>query len=89
MLRVDGAHDPPVVLGDQIWITSATEDGRQLFAIAVDRQSGRIIHDLKVFDVAQPQRTKLFQMALALQRPVGGELGQVALEDASRRAGQG
>jgi len=49
------AWSSPVVLGDQIWITSATEDGRQLFAIAVDRQSGRIIHDLKVFDVAQPQ----------------------------------
>jgi outer membrane protein assembly factor BamB len=49
------AWSSPVVLGDQIWVTSATEDGRQLFAIAVDRQSGRIIHDLKVFDVAQPQ----------------------------------
>jgi outer membrane protein assembly factor BamB len=49
------AWSSPVVLGDQIWTTTATEDGRQLFAIAVDRMSGRIVHDLKLFEVAQPQ----------------------------------
>jgi outer membrane protein assembly factor BamB len=49
------AWSSPVILGSQIWLTSATEDGRQLFAIAVDRESGKILHDLKIFDVAQPQ----------------------------------
>ena len=49
------AWSSPVVLGDQIWITSATEDGKQLFAIAVDRRSGKVVHDLKVFDMAVPQ----------------------------------
>ena len=49
------AWSSPVVLGDQIWITSATEDGKQLYAIAVDRRSGKIVHDLKVFEVAVPQ----------------------------------
>lgn len=49
------AWSSPVVLGDQIWMTTATEDGRQLFAVAVDRLKGRIVHDLKLFDVAQPQ----------------------------------
>jgi outer membrane protein assembly factor BamB len=49
------AWSSPVVLGDQIWLTTATEDGRELFAIAVDRESGKILHDLKLFDVAQPQ----------------------------------
>jgi outer membrane protein assembly factor BamB len=49
------AWSSPVVLGDQIWLTSATEDGRQLFAIAVDRRTGKILRDLKVFDVAVPQ----------------------------------
>lgn len=45
----------PIVLGNQIWMTTATEDGRELYGIAVDRDSGTIIHDLKLFDVANPQ----------------------------------
>ncbi len=44
----------PVVWQNQIWITTATEDGTQLFAVCVDRDSGRIVHDVKVFDVAEP-----------------------------------
>jgi outer membrane protein assembly factor BamB len=49
------AWSSPVVLGDQVWVTTATEDGRQLFAVAVDRESGRIVHDLKLFEVDRPQ----------------------------------
>lgn len=45
----------PVVWGDQIWLTTAREDGTELFAICVDLESGEIIHDIKVFDVAAPQ----------------------------------
>jgi outer membrane protein assembly factor BamB len=45
----------PIVLGDQIWMTTATEDGRQLYGVAVDRESGKIVYDLKLFDVATPQ----------------------------------
>ena len=45
----------PVVWGDQIWLTTALEDGRELFAICVDLNSGEIIHDIKVFDVENPQ----------------------------------
>lgn len=32
-------------------MTTATEDGRRLFAVGVDRDTGRIVHDVKVFDV--------------------------------------
>jgi outer membrane protein assembly factor BamB len=49
------AWSSPVVLGQQIWVTTATPDGRQLSALAVDRQSGKIIHDVKLFDVENPQ----------------------------------
>ncbi|MGH9313174.1 MAG: PQQ-binding-like beta-propeller repeat protein, partial [Vicinamibacterales bacterium] len=49
------AWSSPVVLGDQVWVTTATEDGRELFAVALDRESGKILHDLKLFQVAQPQ----------------------------------
>ena len=51
----DKGWSSPVVWEDRIWLTTALEDGRELFAICVDLDSGEIIHDIKVFDVAQPQ----------------------------------
>ncbi len=51
----DRAWSSPAVWGDQIWLTTATEDGRQLFAVCIDRGSGKIIHDLKLFEIAKPQ----------------------------------
>jgi outer membrane protein assembly factor BamB len=44
----------PVAWENQIWLTTATEDGQQLFAICVDGDSGNILHDLHLFDVAHP-----------------------------------
>lgn len=41
----------PVVWGDQIWLTTATEDGLQLFALCLDRDTGRVVQDLKLFEV--------------------------------------
>jgi outer membrane protein assembly factor BamB len=49
------AWSSPVVLGSQIWVTTATEDGRELFAVAVDRDTGRVVYDLKLFQVEKPQ----------------------------------
>lgn len=49
------AWSSPVVLGSTIWLTTATEDGRQLFVVAVDSETGRVVRDLKLFDVASPQ----------------------------------
>lgn len=54
------AWSSPVVYGNQIWLTSATEDGKELFVIAVDRQSGRTLHDLKVFQNDSPQYADRF-----------------------------
>lgn len=51
----DQGYSSPVVWGNQIWVTTAREDGKELFAICVDLMSGDIIHDIKVFDVAEPQ----------------------------------
>jgi outer membrane protein assembly factor BamB len=45
----------PVVWGDQIWLTTAPEDGRVNSAICVDLQTGAIKHDIKLWDVAEPQ----------------------------------
>ncbi|HEY2951923.1 MAG TPA: PQQ-binding-like beta-propeller repeat protein [Verrucomicrobiae bacterium] len=41
----------PVIWGKQIWLTTATDDGKQLFAVCVDRDTGKIVQDLKVFEV--------------------------------------
>lgn len=51
----DRGWSSPVVFGKQIWLTSASKDGRQLFALCLDRDTGKIIRDIKLFDVAQPQ----------------------------------
>ena len=49
------AWSSPVVLGQQIWLTTATPDGKQLYAMAFDKDSGKTLHDLKLFEVAAPQ----------------------------------
>ncbi len=45
----------PVVWNDQIWMTTATDDGKQMFAVCVDRPTGRIVHDILVFENENPR----------------------------------
>jgi outer membrane protein assembly factor BamB len=45
----------PVIWDRQIWMTTATPDGKQLFAVCVDRDSGKITHDILLFEIAEPQ----------------------------------
>lgn len=45
----------PVIWGTQIWLTTATADGHDMFAIAVDRDSGKVLHDLKLFHNETPE----------------------------------
>lgn len=54
------AWSSPVIWGEQIWLSSATEDGTRLYAICVDARTGKIIHDLKLFDVETPQAIHKF-----------------------------
>jgi outer membrane protein assembly factor BamB len=54
------AWSSPVVLGSQVWLTTATPDGRQLFAVAVDKETGKTLFDLKLFEVATPQFAHAF-----------------------------
>lgn len=51
----DRGWSSPVIYGKQIWLTSGTQDGRHLFALCIDRDTGKILADLKLFDVPQPQ----------------------------------
>jgi len=43
------AWSSPVVLDGQVWLTTATEDGLEMFAVCVDLDSGEVLHDLRVF----------------------------------------
>src|SRR5262245_44589519 len=40
----------PVSWGDQVWITAATEDGTKDYAICVNNNTGKIIHDIHLWD---------------------------------------
>jgi outer membrane protein assembly factor BamB len=40
----------PVIWGDQIWITTATLDGKKMSVICVDAKDGKTIHDLVLFE---------------------------------------
>lgn len=52
----DLGHSTPVVWGDQVWLTTAKEDGTVLYALCIDLNSGKIIRDIEVFRVEDPQR---------------------------------
>ena len=41
----------PVVWGSQVWMTTATDGGHSLRAVCVDRDSGKVVHDVEVFRV--------------------------------------
>lgn len=49
------AWSSPVISGNQVWVTTATEDGHQLGAVCLDRDSGKIVRDLNLFQVEKPQ----------------------------------
>ena len=44
----------PVLVDDQIWLTTALDDGRSLRAICLNRDTGRIVHNVEVFQLADP-----------------------------------
>lgn len=52
---IDGkAWSSPVVWGNQVWLTNATPDGKELFAVCVDATSGKIVHNVRVFQIEKP-----------------------------------
>ncbi|HVJ79904.1 MAG TPA: PQQ-binding-like beta-propeller repeat protein, partial [Planctomycetia bacterium] len=45
----------PVIWGDRIWLANAPVDGKELHVLGVDRESGKIVQDFKVFDIPFPE----------------------------------
>ena len=56
----DKGWSSPVIHGDQVWVTTATDDGGRLYAVCLDRASGRVIHDVLVFEAEQPALWKRY-----------------------------
>ena len=54
------AWSSPIVIGNQVWVSTATPDGRELSALALDVASGKVLHDLKLFQVEKPQFAHAF-----------------------------
>lgn len=50
------AWSSPVVYGNQIWLSSATEDGSRMFAVCIDFESGKIIQEIDLFHPENIQR---------------------------------
>lgn len=42
-------YSSPVVYGNQVWVTTATNDGKELYAVCLDYLTGRTVYDIKVF----------------------------------------
>src|SRR5215831_15429783 len=49
----DRGWSSPVILGSQIWVTTATADGHRLYALCLDLETGRVLKDLKLFDIGK------------------------------------
>jgi outer membrane protein assembly factor BamB len=47
-------YSSPVIWGKQIWLTTGTPEGKELSVVCVDRDSGKVLVDHKMFDVAKP-----------------------------------
>jgi outer membrane protein assembly factor BamB len=44
----------PSIVGDQIWLTTAIDEGRSLRALCMKRDLGKIVHDVEVFQIDEP-----------------------------------
>lgn len=45
----------PVLWGNQIWVTSASEDGKTRYAFALDASTGSLLFEISVFEVDEPE----------------------------------
>ena len=51
----DRGWSSPVVWDDQVWVTTAKLDGTNLYAVCLNKKTGRVIHDKHLFDVGNAQ----------------------------------
>jgi len=49
------AWSSPVIWGSQIWMSTANDEGTELSAVCVDKETGEIIRDEVLFQIEKPQ----------------------------------
>ena len=52
----DYGYSSPVVFNNQIWVTSAKPDGKEVFAVCTDFTTGKIICDISIFNPGEVER---------------------------------
>ena len=60
----------PVILGKQIWLTTAPPDGKSRHALCLDRDSGKLLGNIKVFDTPKKLYTMIDFNSHASPSPV-------------------
>lgn len=48
------AWSSPVIADGVVWMTNATEDGKRLSAVGVDCDTGEVVRDITLFEIAEP-----------------------------------
>jgi outer membrane protein assembly factor BamB len=48
-------HSTPIIGFGKVWLTSATEDGKQQFVYCIDQKSGMVLHHKLLFENPEPE----------------------------------
>jgi len=48
-------HSSPIVLGNQVWFTSATIDGKEQYVYCIDSHSGKVLHEKTLYVNESPE----------------------------------
>ena len=64
------AWSSPGIWGKQIWFTNAEKDGIDLWGVCLDADSGKVLHNKLVFDIAKPQKSPVAMNSYASPTPV-------------------
>lgn len=51
----EAGHSTPVILGNNVWFTSASIDGKEMYVYCIDRHSGKTIHHKLIFKNENPE----------------------------------
>ena len=46
----DEGHSSPVVLEGKVWLTAASKDGTKQYVLAIDEETGEVVHDKLLFE---------------------------------------
>jgi hypothetical protein len=76
----------PVVLGSQVWLTTATRDGRGLSVLALHRDSGKVLHDVLLFEVEKPEDTARYNSFASPSGPAATCRATTGVARARRRS---